>query len=75
MIQSKDVIERNMPTNKNGQANKAETPAEVTANDDDPIGACQFTNASGQPVCLDSVRKSECDRIMNSVFIEGGSCE
>jgi len=75
MIQSKDVIERNMPKNKNGQANKAEMPAEVTADDDDPIGACQFTNASGQPVCLDNVRKSECDRFANSVFIEGGSCD
>ena len=74
MILSKDAIERNMPTNKSSQPNKPETPAEVTA-DDDPIGACQFTNASGQPVCLDNVRKSECDRIVNSVFIEGGSCE
>ena len=75
MIQSKDVIERNMARNKKDEADKANTPAEVTANADDPIGACQFTNASGQPVCLDNVRKSECDRIPNSIFIEGGSCE
>jgi hypothetical protein len=75
MIPSKDVIERNMSKNKKGETNKANAPSEVNANDDDPIGACQFTNASGQPVCLDNVRKSECDRIANSIFIEGGSCE
>jgi hypothetical protein len=75
MIQNKDVIEGDMPRNKNGETNKASTPAEATVNDDDPIGSCQFTNASGQPVCLDNVRKSECDRIANSIFVEGGSCE
>jgi len=64
-----------MARNKKDEANKANTPAEATTNADDPIGACQFTNASGQPVCLDNVRKSECDRIPNSIFIEGGSCE
>jgi hypothetical protein len=75
MIQDKDVIERNMPKKKKGPPNKADTRTKATAADDDPIGACQFTNASGQPVCLDNVRKSECDRFANSVFIEGGSCE
>ncbi len=47
----------------------------VAANDDDPIGACQFTNSSGQLVCLDNVRKSQCDQIPNAIFVEGGSCE
>jgi len=47
----------------------------VAANDDDPIGACQFTSGSGQLVCLDNVRKSQCDQIANSIFIEGGTCE
>jgi hypothetical protein len=45
------------------------------ASDDDPIGACQFTNAAGQLVCLDNMKKSECDQIQNSIFIEGGSCQ
>jgi len=61
--------------NKKTDPNQAATPVVSTGSDDDPIGACQFTNASGQPVCLDNVRKSECDQIPNSIFIEGGSCE
>jgi hypothetical protein len=52
-----------------------ETVGKQKAADDDPIGSCQFTNASGQLVCLDNVKKSECDQIQNSVFIEGGSCQ
>lgn len=47
----------------------------LSANNEDPIGACQFTNASGQLVCIDNMKKTECDQIQNSVFIEGGSCE
>jgi hypothetical protein len=43
--------------------------------DDDPVGACQFTNASGQLVCIDNMKKSECAQILNSIFIEGGSCD
>lgn len=42
--------------------------------DDDPVGACQFTNASGQFICIDNMKKSECDQIANSIFIEGGTC-
>lgn len=62
-----------MPKNKKAETNKPIVP-EVPL-EDDPIGACQFTNASGQPVCLDDVKKSECAQIPNSIFIEGGSCE
>jgi hypothetical protein len=58
--------------NKKSVATQATAPAEATTSDDDPIGSCQYTNASGQPVCLDNVRKSECDQILNSIFIEGG---
>jgi hypothetical protein len=62
--------------NKKSVATQATIPAEATTSDDnDPIGACQYTNALGQPVCLDNVKKSECDQILNSIFIEGGSCE
>lgn len=52
----------------------SQTQNDAANDDDDPIGACQFTNASGQIVCLDNMRKSECDQIANSIFIEGGRC-
>lgn len=60
---------------KKADTSQSKTSAEADASDGDPIGCCQYTNASGQPVCLDNVRKSECDQILNSIFIEGGSCE
>jgi hypothetical protein len=51
------------------------TPPTTSESNDDPVGCCMFTNASGQRVCLDNVKKSECDQIQNSIFIEGGTCD
>jgi hypothetical protein len=44
------------------------------ADDEDPVGSCQFTNNSGQIVCIDNMKKSECDQIENSIFIEDATC-
>ena len=60
---------------KKTDPNQGAMSPETTDGSDDPIGACRFTNASGQSVCLDNVTKSECDQILNSIFIEGGACE
>lgn len=54
---------------------KPAAQSEASNGDDDPVGACQFTNAAGQIICIDNMKKSECDQIVNSIFIEGGSCE
>jgi hypothetical protein len=54
---------------------KSEATGASSTDSDDPIGSCQFMSASGQLVCIDNMKKGECDQIQNSVFIEGGSCE
>lgn len=59
---------------KKNAADPSTVPAK-DASDDDPTGCCMYTNASGQRVCEDDVKKSECDQIPNSIFIEGGTCQ
>jgi hypothetical protein len=51
------------------------TARRVTAAADDPIGACQFTNSSGQLSCVDNITKSQCAKLKNSVFLVGESCQ
>jgi hypothetical protein len=51
------------------------TARRVTAALDDPIGACQFTNSSGQLSCVDNITKSECAKLKNSIFLVGESCQ
>lgn len=55
--------------------NGSEIPSGGVSADEDPIGCCKYVNASGQLVCQDNMKKSECDQIPNSIFIEGGSCD
>jgi hypothetical protein len=42
---------------------------------DDPIGACQYYDNSGQFQCVDNITKSECAKFKNSVFFVGEKCE
>ena len=60
---------------KDKKPSKPKVQNDAENGDDDPIGACQFTNSSGQIVCIDNMKKSECDQIANSTFLEGESCE
>lgn len=60
---------------KTNETTNTAANAAATQADDDPVGACQFTNAAGKLVCIDNMKKSECDQIAGSIFIEGGSCQ
>jgi hypothetical protein len=59
------------PTLKDG----ALTAREAAAAPDDPIGACQFTDNTGQITCVDNITKTECAKLRNSVFLVGETCE
>ena len=48
---------------------------EVAAAPDDPIGACQYYDNSGQLNCIDNITKSECAKYKNSIFLVGETCE
>jgi hypothetical protein len=45
------------------------------AGPDDPIGACQFTDNTGQIQCVDNITKSECAKLKNSIFLVGETCD
>ena len=51
------------------------TARRTTAALEDPIGACQYTNSSGQLSCVDNITKSECSKLKNSIFLAGESCQ
>jgi hypothetical protein len=40
----------------------------------DPLGACQYTDDSGQIVCIDKVTKTQCSKFKTSIFLAGESC-
>jgi hypothetical protein len=48
-------------------------PKQATRRGANPLGACFFTDASGRNVCS-QMRKSQCDAITGSRFVEGGRC-
>lgn len=51
------------------------TVGKAAAAPDDPIGACQFTDNSGQISCIDNITKSECAKLKNSIFLVGETCD
>jgi hypothetical protein len=51
------------------------TAPKAAAAPDDPIGACQYYDNSGQLICIDNITKSECAKYRNSVFLVGETCE
>ena len=50
------------------------TLSETAATAADPLGACQYTDTSGQIVCIDKVTKTQCSKYNNSNFLAGESC-
>jgi hypothetical protein len=54
-------------------AESTATPAEIVT-DPDPIGSCEYPNASGGLDCRDNIRQSECKQYPGSVFTVGGQC-
>ncbi len=58
------------------KTNDVKEPALVNKTaDDDPVGSCTFVNHSGQLVCIDNMKKSECDQFQGSTFVEDGACD